>query len=440
MHIPRKLCIGLSLAITWLTGNGWRRPDSRVEDIHSPDFYAGIARQAEQAHLDFLFRPDALFLDPQVLAHSPGFSSLDPTVLLASIARETRRIGLVTTASTSFYPPFVVARQLQSLNLVSQGRAGWNIVTSLDGNQNFGVDQMPPSTERYDRALEFTEVVRRLWQSYPREALLIDRAAGRYADAEQVQSIDHVGRHFRVKGPLNLPEHAAGAIPLFQAGASDAGRDFAARVADAIFAASPDIEAGVELRRDLRERTVRHGRGADAVRVLPGLSLYLGRTVQEARDLYRETHAQQNLARKHAYLRDTLGIDISTLRTDRRITADLLPAADRPVRSRTHADLLRRFILREQPTVEVLLARPEVVGSAHWIVVGTADDALREIIARVEAGSADGFIALPGGSLQSLQLFFGELMPRLVGKGLFRSEYAGTTLREHLLDGQAKRR
>lgn len=270
MGQQKQLCIGLSLAVTWLMGNGWRRPDSRVEDIYDIGFYAGLARRAEAACLDFLFRPDALFLDRQALRHSPGFSSLDPTVLVAALAGATRRIGLVTTAATTFNPPYVVARQLQSLNWVTQGRVGWNVVTALDGNLNFGAAAMPSSAERYRKALEFVQVVRELWRSYPHAALRCERESGAYADASCVRPIDHDGEFFSVQGPLNLPAPAYGMMPLFQAGASPWGRDFAACIADAVFAATPDIEAGQELRRDLRERASAYGRQPDAIRVLPG--------------------------------------------------------------------------------------------------------------------------------------------------------------------------
>lgn len=431
--MPRHLHIGLSLATTWFSGNGWRRPDSRVEDICSLDFFAELAKRAEAARLDFVFRPDALALRPDTLADAPGFSGLDPLVLLSALARETTRIGLVSTASTTFCPPYLVARQIQSLNWISRGRAGWNIVTSLDGHLNFGDAPMPSSEERYARAREFTDVVRRLWRSYPHDALLRDRATGRYADTSRIAPIDHHGPRLDVQGPLDIPSHPAGDIPLFQAGASPAGRDFAAATADAIFASTPDLAAGVELRSDLRRRAAAHGRSPDSLRVLPGLSLYLAKTAAEARELYRETHDHPStLARRHASLRAHLGADFSHLPPGHPITPDLLPDENVPVRSRTHADLIRRLVLRERPTLSELLARPEVAGSAHWLVVGTPEDAVREIRERAEAGAADGFIALPGGSPQSLGLFFDELMPRLVEDGLFRREYAGVTLREHL--------
>lgn len=432
--MTRQLHVGLSLSPTWLSGDAWRRPDSRVEDILGSDLYVDLARRAERAKLDFVFKPDSLFLDPGSLAAGPGFTSLDPVVLLATLARETSRIGLVSTASTTFLPPYVVARQLQSLDWVSGGRAGWNVVTSLDGQRNFGLTDMPSSQERYARAAEFTDVVRGLWASYPHDAVRVDRDAGVYADAAPVQPIDRGGEFLSVAGPLTLPAHPSGEIPLFQAGASPEGRDFAASVADAVFAATPDAEAGIELRADLRRRARAHGRDPETLTVLPGLSMFLAETAAQARDLHRETHARMGRERRFAFVEGALGLDLRSLDPGDRVPVDELGDPNRPVRSRTHADLLRRVVLRDRPTVAELLDRPEVVASAHWVVVGTADDAVEQIVDRAERNALDGFIALPGGSWDSLGIFFDSVMPRLVDRGLFRKEYAGTTLREHLAE------
>ncbi|MGE6630597.1 NtaA/DmoA family FMN-dependent monooxygenase [Bacillus sp. NPDC077027] len=431
MNEKRQLCIGLSLSTTWMKGKGWQHPDSRVEHIYSSDFYVMLAKRAEKARLDFLFKPDALLLNTEALDRSPGFGGLDPTVLLAAIASETDRIGLVTTASTTFNPPYVVARQLQSLHWISNGRAGWNIVTSIDGADNFSNSPMPSSEERYSKAMEFTNVVRKLWASYPNEALITDRATGQFADREKISPINHDGDFFNIKGPLNLPTHKSGSIPLFQAGASGSGRNFAASTADAIFAATPDIASGIELRQDLRNRAREHGRKREAVRVLPGLYFFLGKTRDEARELHRKAHTHLSTAHRYAAIQSILGLDIRHLPLDQPVTADLLQGIDQPVRSQTHADLLRRLIVQHQPTVRELLSRPEVIGSAHWVVVGTVEDAQREITTWFEAGALDGFIALPG-SVQSLELFFDELVPMLAQHGLFRSEYTGFTLREHM--------
>ncbi|WP_249976286.1 NtaA/DmoA family FMN-dependent monooxygenase [Vreelandella olivaria] len=433
----RPLCIGLSLAITWLTGNSWRRTDSLIEAIHDPDFYTEFAQMAEQAHMDFLFRPDSLFVDPDVLAHAPGFSSLDPTLLMAALAQKTCRIGLVTTASTTFIPPYLLARQLQSLHHISHGRAGWNVVTALDGQQNFGIESMPSADERYARADECVNVVRQLWSGYPGSALLHDRRRGRYADRQQIATLDHHGHFFDIKGPLTLPSHPAGDVPLFQAGASDTGRDFAARIADAIFAATPSLAAALELRKDIQSRAMHHGRSASAVRVLPGLSLFLGDTREEAQELYQSSLSEHIESRQHAFLHQTLGIDVSTFAPAQRITQAMLPPLDHPVRSRTHSNLLRQLVARESPTVASLLKRPEASGSAHWQVVGTVEDALVAIEHWHAAGAIDGFIALPGGSIRSLELTCQALVPALAERGLFRNAYRGSTLRDHLGLAQA---
>lgn len=432
MSARRKLHIGMSLAPTWLNGDAWRRPDSNIEGLFSSDFYLDIARRSEAAHLDFVFCPDTLFLRTEVLEKGPGFSSLDPTMLLASIARETSRVGLLTTISTTFLPPYVVARQLQSLHWLSDGRAGWNIVTALAGHENFGLSAMPSAEERYERAAEFTEVVRLLWQSYPEEALKMDRANGWFADAALLRPIDHSGPHLKVKGPLNLPAYARAPIPLIQAGASPEGRNFAASVADAVFASTPDREAAIDLRSDLRRRAEGHGRSPDAINLMPGLSLYLAESRAEAFELFAETHARADKARAFATIREMTGLDLSDWPLERKVTTAELPPPPEGPRSRTHADLLRRLIERDSPTVEELLWRPEVIGSAHWQVIGTVDDAFEAIRDWVEAGAIDGFIAVPGGSVSSLRLVFEALVPRLAEAGLFRTSYSGTTFADHL--------
>ncbi|MGE7615455.1 NtaA/DmoA family FMN-dependent monooxygenase [Paenibacillus sp. NPDC101420] len=428
----RQLCIGLSLNATWMKGDGWRHPDSGVEKMGSIEYYIDLAKMAENSKLDFLFRADYLYVSPQMLGDSSNFGSPDPALFFAAIARETERIGLVTTISTTFNPPYVVARQLQSLHWLSNGRAGWNIVTSIEGADNFSDSPMPSPEERYAKAKEFTDVVCKLWESFPNEAIVIDRLSGMFSDKDKVTAINHSGEFFSVKGPLTLPAHRSGTPPLFQAGASDIGRNFASSVADAIFAAMPDIESGVELRNDLRKRAAEQGRDPDAIRVLPGLYFFLADTREEALELHKTAHANLSLERRHASLKSVLGLDLTGYSIDRRVTADMLPDPNQAVRSRTHAELLRRYIIKNQPTVKEILDRPEVVGSAHWVSVGTVEDVLNDIIERFEAGAMDGFIALPGGSEQSMELFFEKLVPKLVERGLFRSEYTGCTFREHL--------
>ena len=351
---------------------------------------------------------------------------------MAALARETSRIGLVSTVSTTFFPPYAVARQLQSLHWISNGRAGWNIVTALQGHENFGLQAMPDADERYARAAEFTDVVRRLWASFPNEALKIDRDSGRYADASLVHPIDHEGPHLKVRGPLNLPAFGGPRIPLVQAGASSTGRDFAASVADIVFAPTPDLDAALELRRDLSRRAQRHGRQARDVRLLPGLSLYLADTREQAREMFQQTHGRVDRGRKLASIKAMVGLDLTDWPADRPITAADLPAPVATRSSRTHAGLLRRLMERESLRIDELLQRPEILSAAHWQVVGTVDDAVAQITEWSAAGAIDGFLAAPGGSVESLHCVLEQLVPRLVEAGLFRSRYTGTTFMEHL--------
>lgn len=431
MQARRTLHIGMTLAPTWLSGEGWRRPDSGVEHLFDGALAADIARRAEAACADFVFCPDVMSLQTGQLAQGMGFSSLDPTLLLATVAGHTTHIGLLTTASTTFLPPYVVARQIQSLHQLSNGRAGWNIVTALDGHANFGLDGMPPAQARYARAEEFTDVVRRLWASYPHGALRLDREQGLFADTAQVHPIDHQGANFFVQGPLNVPAHAS-PIPLVQAGASPEGKRFAARVADAVFASTPDRQAAASLRQELRQLAAGAGRPPEAIRLMPGLSLYLAGTRADAHALFAATHARADRALACQRVQALLGVDVSAWPGDQPLLPTDLPGSDFVPRSRTHAELLKRLIHQERLPIDTLLRRPEVAGSGHWQIVGTVDDAFREISDWFASESIDGFIALPGGSVSSMHRVLDELLPRLSEAGLFRKAYAGRSFASHL--------
>ncbi|PHF69099.1 LLM class flavin-dependent oxidoreductase [Bacillus toyonensis] len=421
MSTKKKLCIGLCLIS--------RKKEQESMFNSGIDEQVELVLQAEEAKLDFVFKADYLVAHPDLIARNKGNVMLDPTLLFTAIAYATEKIGVVTTASTSFYPPYILARQLQSLNWISNGRVGWNIVTSIDGAENFGETGMPPSEERYAKAAECTELVRKLWRSHPYEVLKVDNTE---VIREMVKPIEHSGEYFEVKGPLNIPQHISGEMPLFQAGASEAGRNFAASVADAIFAAMPDIESGIELRQNLRRRAEKHGRKQDDVRVLPGLYFFIGDTYEEALEMHRQAHQHLTMEKRLALLEMVLGLDARGILLESKIKEDMLPSREQTVRSKTHAELLRNFIIKNEPTVEQILERPEVVCSAHWVAIGTPQDVFQQIMERFEAGALDGFIAIPGGPQKSLDLFFSEVIPLFVKAGVFREEYTGSTLREHL--------
>lgn len=420
MTTKRHLIIGMHLSV-----NGEQGKKGALIDEH-----IAFAKRAEAAKLDFLFKADYLIAHPELIAKMKGTVGLDPSFLMATVARETKQIGLVTTVSTSFNPPYIIARQLQSLNWISEGRLGWNLVTSIDGASNFSNELMPSSEERYAKATECKDVVQQLWYSNPYEILEVDGDLEKIK--ELVKPINHDGEYFHVKGPLNIPMHPAGDIPLFQAGASDTGRQFAAAVSNAIFAATPDIEVGIELRNDLRKRAVELGRSADDIRLLPGLYFFIGDTYEEALEMHRKAHEHLTIERRYSALESVIGMDIRHLALMDYVTANMLPPENQKVRSKTHAHLVRRYIIENEPTVEELLERPEVVGSAHLVAIGTPQDIVNQIVNFYEKGAMDGFIAVPGGPAKSLDLFFSDVIPNLVARGLFRADYEGSTLRSHL--------
>jgi FMN-dependent oxidoreductase (nitrilotriacetate monooxygenase family) len=429
---PKKLHIGLALAMGWLSGKGWQRADSEVESAFSIEPYIEMAKLAEHYKLDFVFRPDTQFLHEELFNTEPGFCNLDPMLLLAAIAERTESIGLISTASTTLLPPYYVAKQLQTLQWLSQGRAGWNIVTAIDGHQNYGQKDLLSSIERYEKSAEFLNVVKGLWGSFPNEALKQEKTTGIFADKALVQPIHHEGKYLSVKGPLNLPASPYGEIALFQAGASESGRHFAANVADAVFSAAPDIESGIELRNDLRQRAKAENRDEDSIKLFPGLSLFLADTKEQAMQLYKNTHRQPSKEKRIQHIKDAIGIDFTNRPLEQPINITDIDLSGLTVRSQTHSHLLASYITRENPTLTELLERPEVIGSSHWLVIGTPEDAYKAIIERAKAGALDGFIAIPGGNKNSMQLFFNEVIPMLVRNGWFREEYKGKTLKQHL--------
>ncbi|MEO9275938.1 NtaA/DmoA family FMN-dependent monooxygenase [Marinomonas sp. 5E14-1] len=428
---PKKLHIGLALAMGWLSGKGWQRPNSEVESAFNTAPYIEMAKLAEAYKLDFVFRPDTQFLNEELFDTEPGFCNLDPMLLLAAIAEHTESIGLISTASTTLLPPYYVAKQLQTLQWISQGRVGWNIVTAIDGHENYGQKERLSSDERYEKSSEFLEVVMKLWKSFPNAALKQDKTTGTFADKALVQPVHHEGKHLCVKGPLNLPESPFKDIALFQAGASESGRHFAANIADAVFAATPDIESGIELRQDLRAKAKAQHRDENSIKVFPGLSLFLASTQEEALQLYRSTHRQPSKQKRIDYIKDAIGLDLSNWPLHEPIKTNITKIHEN-VRSKTHSQLLLTYIHRESPTLAELLERPEVIGSSHWLVIGTPEDAFHSIVERANANALDGFIAIPGGDKNSMRLFFEEVIPMLVESGWFRDEYRDVNLKERL--------
>jgi FMN-dependent oxidoreductase (nitrilotriacetate monooxygenase family) len=407
----------------------WRAPDSAVERLGEIEYYEELARTAERGLLDAVFLADGQSLDPPSLADSPGWF-LEPITALSAMARATERIGLVSTVSSTFYTPYHAARLLGSLDHVSRGRAGWNVVTSMSDAEarNHGMPGMPPHERRYGRAAEFIEAVQALWSSWPRASLEADRG-GRYVDPGRIRGVAHAGEHFRVAGPLNVPEPPQGRPVLFQAGASEQGRELAARYAEGVYAVAYDLEQGARYRRDVRRRVREAGRDPDDVVVMPGLVAYVASTEAEARRRQAELDALLPAEASLRQLGRFTGRDCSGWELDAPVP-ELAPLEEFTGPQGRYATILR-IVASERPTVRQLLGRL-AAGGGHCTMVGTPESIADRIEQWLDDGAADGFNLMPPTLPGGIEDFVEQVVPELQRRGRFRREYRGTTLREHL--------
>jgi FMN-dependent oxidoreductase (nitrilotriacetate monooxygenase family) len=409
----------------------WRHPDSSVERAVDIEFYIELAQKAEAAKLDGVFFADVPGLW-SATAYRPA-AHLEPITRLAAIAARTERIGLIATASTTFYEPYNLARLFSSLDLISGGRAGWNIVTTQSSAvaRNFNLTELPSAEERYARAQEFIDVVTKLWDSWEDDAILADRESGLYFDPDKVHAIEHVGRHYQVEGALTAPRSAQGRPVYVQAGSSNEGRAFAARNAEAIFTAHQTLEDAQAFYADIKSRAARLGRNPDHVKVLPGISPFLGDTEAEARELQEYVNSLTVPAYGRAQLATLAGVSLDDLDLDEKVPASLFGGAgDVLDNNRSRLQVVANIVQRDQPTLRQLLHR--LAGArGHNVVAGTPTQVADIITAWFQGGAADGFNVMPPLYPQLLDAFTDQVVPILQDRGLFRTEYVGGTLREH---------
>ncbi|AJE48800.1 LLM class flavin-dependent oxidoreductase [Celeribacter indicus] len=418
---------------TGIVGNhhgAWRRPRSRVEDAHGLAFHAWIARLAENAKLDAVFVADGL---STMGGHRYAPRSfLEPFTLLAALAGQTSKVGLVATASTSFSEPYNLARQFASLDHLSNGRAAWNIVTSFLGEENFGSEPLPPAEQRYARAAEYLDVSMALWDSWKPGSLVIDRDSGIYARDDLVREINHEGEFFSVKGPLNVARSPQGRPVLVQAGSSELGKNLAAQYAEVVFTAQQSLEGAKAFYRDIKARVAAHGRNPDTVKVLVGATPLIAPTKEEAGDLRRELAAliHEDFGRERISKR-LGGADLSQVGLDEQIPPSLLPGGETVERIKSRFDVYRRLAVDEKRTLRELI-EVEATSSGHWVFEGSPQSIAEELITIFDAGAADGFILLPTYAPEGIELLTGGVVPLLQERGYFRTEYQGDTLRSHL--------
>ncbi|MEU8818298.1 LLM class flavin-dependent oxidoreductase [Actinoplanes sp. NPDC048796] len=408
----------------------WRLPESDPYADWDVKHFQELARIAERGKLDSVF-----FADSPVLNGHPGrrpAGKLEPTVLLTALAVVTERIGLIATASTSYNEPYNLARRFASIDHVSRGRAGWNIVTTAgaDAARNFGLDDVPAHRDRYERAAEFVEVATKLWDSWADDAVRADKVAGVHADARKVRAINHHGRHFRVDGPLNVPRSPQGYPLLVQAGSSEDGREFAARWAEAVFTAQQTLAEGQAFYRDLKRRTAELGRDPDSIKILPGIVPVIGDTPAEARE--REAELERLISPEYArrQLAERFGLDEELLRLDEPLPVELLPTEDEIEGAKSRFTLIVDLAKRENLTVRQLIGRLGG-GRGHRTFTGTPVQVADAIEEWFDGGAADGFNIMPAVLPSGLIAFVDKVLPILRERGLFRTEYTGATLREH---------
>jgi len=408
----------------------WRHPASEPSRVLDIEYYQDLARKAEDAAFDAVF-----FADGPALADNIRYASrfqLEPLTWMSAMAAVTSRIGFIGTASTTYNEPYNLARQFASLDHLSHGRAGWNIVTTgaPHAARNFGLDAHPAHASRYERAEEFLEVVTKLWDSWEDDALVIDPASGVFADDERIHAIDHVGERFSVAGPLNTARSPQGRPVYVQAGSSQDGRGFAARWAEAVFTAHQTLGSAQEFYADLKRRATRLGRDPGQVLVLPGISPVIGSTMREAVELHEELDALTQPAYSLRQLHRLIGVDLSDHDLDAPFPRERVDTtAERSESSRFQVVL--DIVDREQPTLRQLLHT--LAGArGHRVVVGTPEHVADQIQLWHESGAADGFNVMPPWLTGGFDVFVEEVVPILRRRGLFRHEYTGTTLREHL--------
>ena len=409
----------------------WRHPKASPKALTDISYFVEAAQTAERGLFDSIFLADTLVVHDDV-AHAAR-AWLEPISTLGALAMATKKIGLIATASTTYMEPFNLARQFASLDHISEGRIGWNIVTtwSVPAAQNFSDRKQISHADRYNRAEEYLTVTKALWDSWSDDSIVDDRAAGLYARMESIRPVDHSGEYYSVAGPLNVPRCPQGRPVLVQAGSSDAGRDFAARHADAVFTAQLEMTSAIDFYKDLKSRARTHNRDPGSMIILPGFSPIIGSTEAEAKQAAQELNelADVEIGRKRLISRFG-GYDFSHLPLDRPLTPDDFPDPVIVEAARSRVEVIVDMVAREKPTLRQLLAK--LAGArGHFTFAGTPGQIAHELEAWFKAGAADGFNLMPPVIPWMLNIFVEEVVPLLQRRGLFRDGYKGTVLRDH---------
>jgi N-acetyl-S-(2-succino)cysteine monooxygenase len=406
----------------------WRVSAADPAAVLDPRHYIGLARAAERGVLDSVFLPDSPGVAEFRSEYLPG-AGLDPLQLLSSVATATDQVGLIATVSTTYSDPWETARRVATLDFLSRGRAGWNIVTTVEPAVagNFGDRPHPPAADRYGRAGEYVEVVLKLWDAWEDGAAVMSRDAGRWADPARLHPPRHHGPHFDVAGYLPFPRSPQGHPFLTQAGSSAPGIALAARYADAVFTPLAGVAAGVAFRRDLRAQAAGLGRDPGHVRVLPGLSFLLAGTDAEAAALRAELEAAASGEFRWRNLANLAGLDWAAIDPDAPFPPGLLAAAPKT----SFGASIYRLAAADPALTFRAVARQLSALPGGLDFTGTPEAMAALIADWWQAGACDGFTIMPNVLPGQLDAFVDHVVPVLQARGLARTEYAGTTLRDH---------
>jgi len=428
MHLVAYLKTGPSASYP----GSWRHPTATLHDLFEPSRYEHIARVLEAACFDACFFADGLGLPDNYRNHFADYagrggqtSMLDPMVVLPLMARVTKRLGLGATLSTTFHNPYHLARALGSLDLISKGRVAWNVVTTAREfeAQNCGPESLPPKDTRYDRADEVLEACNALWDGWDEDALVLDKQSGIFADATKIRYANYRGKHVSSRGPLSIPRAPQGRPVIMQAGSSERGRAFAARWAEMIFCSPATKAAALAFRTDIRTRMEAIGRDPSHCAVLPTLQLVIGETETIARE---KAALFQSLADPELVLAASswsVAADLSLLETPEAIEAQ---SGNQGVQG--HRDRMMQVAKAKGISFAEAVRRPrDLVAGTPAMIADIIEDWFR-------SGACDGFILPPTTFPTSFEEFGTMVVPELQRRGLFRTAYAGTTLRENLHD------
>jgi FMN-dependent oxidoreductase (nitrilotriacetate monooxygenase family) len=420
-----KMHLGVFILGTGHHVAGWRLQGAEA-GAENFDLIERIAKTAERAKFDLVFFADALNTGPKV--HPSVMVRLEPLTLLAALAVKTTHIGLAATASSTYSDPYNLARAFASIDHLSHGRAAWNVVTGAfpEAAGNFGHAKHPEHDLRYAIATEFVKVVKGLWDSWEDNAILMDKASGQFADISKMHELNHKGEYFSVKGPLNTSRPPQGYPVIIQAGASETGKDLAASIAEVVFAVQQDMEVAKKTAQDLRARATKAGRNPAHMKIMPGVCPIIGSSEADAKSKLKALGEFSDPAAALKVLSERLGHDLSSYPLDAPV-----PELPQSTIMQGHAVTLSALAKKHQMTLRELR---DYAASAmgHRLLVGTPEQIADGLEESFVAGAADGFNIMPPWFPGAFDDFVNEVVPILQKRGLFRTEYSGRTLREHL--------